>query len=188
MRYVRRPISPRIFRLVSGVTSGDDWLKLEIESLPRRSQDEIDVHFLTFVFVMFIFFAATQDIAVDGWALTLLSGSNLSYASTAQTIGLTIGSTLSNTVFLALNSVEFSNTWLRRVPSIEPAITLEGYLKFWAGVYLVFTLWLAFGKKEEPTSDDDPDLDVRKVYTVMGSILKLKSECTLPGASGTFLR
>jgi PAT family acetyl-CoA transporter-like MFS transporter 1 len=143
---------------------------------------------LTFIFVMFIFFAATQDIAVDGWALTLLSGPNLSYASTAQTIGLTIGSTLSNTVFLALNSVEFSNTWLRRVPSIEPAITLEGYLKFWAGVYLVFTLWLAFGKKEEPTSDDDPDLDVRKVYTVMGSILKLKSECRLPGASGTLLK
>lgn len=126
---------------------------------------------------MFIFFAATQDIAVDGWALTLLSGPNLSYASTAQTIGLTIGSTLSNTVFLALNSVEFSNTWLRRVPSLEPAITLEGYLKFWAGVYFFFTIWLVVAQKEDATSDDDPDLDVRKVYKVMGTILKLKSGC-----------
>jgi PAT family acetyl-CoA transporter-like MFS transporter 1 len=107
--------------------------------------------------------------------LTLLSGPNLSYASTAQTIGLTIGSTLSNTVFLALNSVEFSNSWLRRTPSLEPAISLEGYLKFWAFVYMAFTAWLVLGKKEEATNEDDPDLDVGKVYKVMGSILQLKS-------------
>jgi hypothetical protein len=48
-----------------------------------------------------------SDIAVDGWALTLLSPPNLSYASTAQTIGLAVGYTMSFTVFLALNSVEF---------------------------------------------------------------------------------
>lgn len=113
---------------------------------------------------------------MDGWALTLLSGPNLSYASTAQTIGISIGATLSNTVFLALNSVDFSNRWLRQIPSVEPAITLEGYFKFWALVYLAFTTWLVFGRKEEMTSDDDPDLDVKKVYRVMGSILKLKSE------------
>lgn len=63
--------------------------------------------FLTLVFVALIFLAATQDIAVDGWALTLLSQDNLSYASTAQTIGLNTGYFLSFTVFLAFNSVEF---------------------------------------------------------------------------------
>ena len=42
-----------------------------------------------------------------GWALTLLSKENLSYASTAQTIGLNTGYFLSFTVFLAFNSVEF---------------------------------------------------------------------------------
>ena len=47
------------------------------------------------------------DIAVDGWALTLLSKENLSYASTAQTIGLNTGYFLSFTVFLSFNSVEF---------------------------------------------------------------------------------
>lgn len=65
------------------------------------------VRFLTLIFVTLIFFAATQDIAVDGWALTLLSQENLSYASTAQTIGLNSGYFLSFTVFLAFNSVEF---------------------------------------------------------------------------------
>lgn len=43
-----------------------------------------------------------------GWALTLLSEENLSFASTAQTIGLNSGYFLSFTVFLALNSHEFA--------------------------------------------------------------------------------
>ena len=42
-----------------------------------------------------------------GWALTLLSADNLSYASTCQTIGLNTGYFASFTVFLALNSVDF---------------------------------------------------------------------------------
>lgn len=52
--------------------------------------------------------ALTQPATVAGWALTLLSKDNLSYASTAQTVGLNIGYFLSFTVFLAFNSVEFS--------------------------------------------------------------------------------
>lgn len=43
-----------------------------------------------------------------GWALTLLSQQNISYASTAQTIGLNCGYFLSFTVFLALNSADFA--------------------------------------------------------------------------------
>ncbi|EQB52057.1 hypothetical protein CGLO_08347 [Colletotrichum gloeosporioides Cg-14] len=44
-----------------------------------------------------VFMCATQDIAVDGWALTLLTPGNVSYASTAQTVGLTAGHFLSYT-------------------------------------------------------------------------------------------
>ncbi|KAI5455406.1 hypothetical protein NCC49_000219 [Naganishia albida] len=137
--------------------------------------DEVNVRFITAVFVTFIFFAATQDIAVDGWALTLLSPPNLSYASTAQTIGLAVGYTMSFTVFLALNSVEFCNRWLRTVPQGLPLVSLGGYLKFWAGIFFVFTLWLVLAKKEDPTSEDDPDMDVKKVYKVMWSIVRLKN-------------
>lgn len=68
----------------------------------------MNIKFITLVFGSLIMAAATQDIAVDGWALTLLSPPNLSYASTAQTIGLGIGNALAFTVFLAFNSVEFS--------------------------------------------------------------------------------
>lgn len=43
-----------------------------------------------------------------GWALTLLSEENLSFASTCQTIGLNTGYLMSYTVFLALNSEDFA--------------------------------------------------------------------------------
>ena len=72
---------------------------------------EIPVSQLTFAFTTMVFLCATQDIAVDGWALTLLHEENKAYASTAQTIGLNTGYFLSFTVFLALNSPEFRYFW-----------------------------------------------------------------------------
>jgi PAT family acetyl-CoA transporter-like MFS transporter 1 len=43
-------------------------------------------------------------------------------------------------------------------------------------IFLIVTAWLAFVKKEAAVSEDDPDMDVRKVYKVMWSIVRLKSE------------
>jgi PAT family acetyl-CoA transporter-like MFS transporter 1 len=43
-------------------------------------------------------------------------------------------------------------------------------------VFFAFTIWLVLAKTEDPTSDDDPDMDVKKVYKVMWSIVRLKSE------------
>ncbi|KAL7417056.1 acetyl-coenzyme A transporter 1-domain-containing protein [Mrakia frigida] len=142
----------------------DGWLAEEVPSVP----------FLTLIFVTLIFFAATQDIAVDGWALTLLSQENLSYASTAQTIGLNSGYFLSFTVFLAFNSVEFGNKYFRSTPLETPLITLGGYLHFWSVIYILVTAWLLKYQKEDPVSEDDPDMDIKKVYSVMWSIVKLK--------------
>lgn len=137
---------------------------------------DININFLTMMFGSLILAAATQDIAVDGWALTLLSPPNLSYASTAQTIGLGIGSALAFTVFLALNSVDFANRYFRSVPAAAPLVTLGPYMKFWGLIYIVVTVWLIFFKTEDPVAASDPDLDVKKVYRVMWSIVSLKSE------------
>ena len=54
---------------------------------------------------LFVFVATDMD---SGWALTLLSPENLSYASTCQTIGLNTGFFASFTVFLAFNSEAFA--------------------------------------------------------------------------------
>ena len=49
---------------------------------------------------MLNFFAATQDIAVDGWALTMLTKPNRNLASTMNSIGQTAGYFLGYVVFL----------------------------------------------------------------------------------------
>ena len=49
---------------------------------------------------------AAQDIAVDGWALTLLPPAHIEYASTCQTLGMNTGYFTSFTVFLAASNPE----------------------------------------------------------------------------------
>jgi len=123
-----------------------------------------------------VFMCATQDIAVDGWALTLLTPGNISYASTAQTVGLTAGQFMSYTVFLAFNSPDFANKWFRKTPLEEGVMTLGGYLTFWGWAYIIVTLGLAFLKKEERTKNEDGIWDV---YKVMWGVLKLKNIQTI---------
>ena len=123
-----------------------------------------------------VFMCATQDIAVDGWALTLLSPQNLSYASTAQTVGLTAGGFMSYTVFLAFNSPDFANKWFRSVPSAEGVMTLGGYLTFWGYLYILVTLGIAVLKREDKTKNEDGIWDV---YKVMWGVLKLPNIQTI---------
>ncbi|KAJ5118959.1 hypothetical protein N7526_010596 [Penicillium atrosanguineum] len=130
----------------------------------------------TYWWFMLVFFCATQDIAVDGWAISLMSPPNISYASTAQTVGLTAGHFLSYTVFLAFNSKDFANRYFRAVPTEEGLMSLGGYLTFWGWSYLVVTLCLAFFKKEERTKERDSIADV---YKSMWSVLKLKNIQTI---------
>jgi len=145
------------------------WLGMNIEDW--MAQDQIAVGTLTVVFFVLIFFCATQDIAVDGWALTLLSKESLSFASTAQTIGLNTGYFLSFTVFLAFNSAEFSNKYFRTTPLDHGLVPLGGYLKFWAMMYLAITLWLVFMKKED--KEDEEDIDIKSVYEIILRIIRL---------------
>ncbi|BGP11407.1 hypothetical protein JCM10049v2_007312 [Rhodotorula toruloides] len=149
------------------------WLGNNVQQM--MEVEEPNVHVLTGLFFTLVFFAATQDIAVDGWALTLLSKENLSYASTAQTIGLNTGYFLSFTVFLAFNSVEFSNKYFRSTPLEYPLISLSGYLHFWAFAFIAVTAYLAFFQPEDPvTAQDQDDMDLKKVYSIMVEICKLK--------------
>ena len=123
-----------------------------------------------------VFLCATQDIAVDGWALTLLSTPNLSYASTAQTVGLTAGHFLSYTVFLALNASDFADKWFRKYPTHESVISLGGYLTFWGWAYLLVTIGLTILKREERTKERD---GIAEVYKSMLGVLKLKNIQTI---------
>ncbi|KAH6583473.1 hypothetical protein BASA60_001434 [Batrachochytrium salamandrivorans] len=119
-------------------------------------KDKLPVGMLALVFTTMVFLCATQDIAVDGWALTLLHEENKTYASTAQTIGLNTGYFLSFTVFLAFNS---------------PETMLGGYLQFWGVMFLICNAWLTFFKKE--ASDFTDVDDIKEVYHTMARIVML---------------
>ena len=123
-----------------------------------------------------VLMCATQDIAVDGWALTLLTPGNVSYASTAQTVGLTAGQFLSYTVFLAFHSKDFANRWFRAEPLEHGLMSLGGYLTFAGWAYIIVTIGLAFLKREDKTKNEDGIWDV---YKIMWGVLKLKNIQTI---------
>ncbi|KAL3464333.1 acetyl-coenzyme A transporter 1-domain-containing protein [Aspergillus heterothallicus] len=130
----------------------------------------------TYWWFLLVFFCATQDIAVDGWAITLMSPPNISYASTAQTVGLTAGHFLSYTVFLAFNSKDFANRWFRATPGDGGLLSLGTYLTIWGWAYLIVTTCLAIMKKEDQVSEKD---SISSVYRSMWSVLKLKNVQTI---------
>lgn len=102
---------------------------------------------VTALFFVLVLLAATQDIAVDGWALTLLSKNNVGYAATCQTVGMNIGYFTSFTVFLALSDPGFCSSYLG-TPDGVPVVTLSGYMQFWGYVYLLVTAAVAVFKPE----------------------------------------
>lgn len=69
-----------------------------------------------------------------------------------------------------------SNAYFRSTPLDYPLISLSGYLKFWGVAFIVVTAYLAWFQPEDPVAADDPDMDLRKVYTIMWDICKLKRE------------
>lgn len=83
---------------------------------------------IAFFFVL-KFLIATQDVAVDGWALTIFKRCNVGYASTCSSIGSRTGFFIGYTVLIVLESKEFCNTYLRSVPEDVGLITLSGL--FW---------------------------------------------------------
>ncbi|KAI1258990.1 MFS general substrate transporter [Xylariaceae sp. FL1019] len=163
-------------QLISGLSML--WLGGEIETLMATTGKAggPTVWGFTGWWFFLVFMCATQDIAVDGWALTLLTPGNVSYASTAQTVGLTAGHFLSYTVFLAFNSEDFANKYWRSVPAEGGLMNLGGYLTFWGWAYIAITVGLALLKREERTQNEDGIWDV---YKIMWDVLKLKNIQTI---------
>lgn len=107
--------------ILSGHVS--DWLG-DGEKMPR-------VSVITLIFFSLNFLAATQDIAVDGWALTMLKRRNVGHASTCNSVGQTAGYFLGYVLFMALESKEFCNTYIFSEPRTEGLVNLSGFLWFW---------------------------------------------------------
>lgn len=70
---------------------------------------------------------------MDSWAIEILHPTNAAYASSCQSVGIRIGGMLATTLFVALNSVEFCNTWIYKdKPREEPYMSLSDFILYWA--------------------------------------------------------
>ena len=132
---------------------------------------------LTVIFFGLHFLAATQDIAVDGWALTMLSKENVGLASTCNSVGQTAGFFLSYTIFLAFNSPDFCNKYIRSVPQEEGILGLPTFLFFFGLVFVAVTTAVWWFKQEKKGGEECAESNRTVIAGYMGllGILKLPS-------------
>ncbi|XP_068142441.1 acetyl-coenzyme A transporter 1 [Drosophila tropicalis] len=150
---------------------------------------EPNVPLLTLLFFMLNFLAATQDIAVDGWALTMLKRCNVGYASTCNSVGQTAGYFLGYVVFIALESKDFCNSYLRDIPGDEGMITLPRFLWFWGITFMVATTLVAIFKKENDIEDahmesrynEEHELNIRESYQILWQMVRMRPVQILAG-------
>ena len=130
-----------------------------------------DVLSLTIAFFFLTFFAATQDVAVDGWALTMLKPKNVGYAATCNSVGQTTGWCLGYILYTVLDDAGI--------------IDLSQFFLFWGIVFIVTTLIIAIFKKEKnqqlssesnsqedsETSQEEPDLGIVETYKIIWKII-----------------
>lgn len=134
---------------------------------------------LTISFLFLNFLAATQDIAVDGWALTMLKRRNVGHASTCNTVGQTAGFFLGYVLFLALESPYFCNKYLRSEESDVGLVTLGSFLLFWGWVF-IFTTTLVAILKHEAEEEVAHNRRPKGIQTVVNAYHQLYAIIKLP--------
>ena len=126
------------------------WLSTQYESLLQSGQ----IEYLTFIFFCLYFLAATQDIVVDGWALTMLS--NVAHAGTCNSVGQTAGYFLAFSGFFGLSRLNICS--------------LAVYMQIWAGIFFIVTLIVAFLVPEKR----ETNTPVFAIYKEMHQVIMLK--------------
>ena len=119
-----------------------------------------DVPALTGIFFWLYFLCATQDVAVDGWGLTMLRPENATLAPTMNAIGQSLGFVISFLGFSALNAYDMC--------------TLSSFMFYFGIVFLVVTVVVTIVKKEEDARPDEVVDDWKQVYGHVGKVLMLK--------------
>jgi Na+/melibiose symporter-like transporter len=142
------------------------------------------VYFLTGLLITNTFVITCQDIAVDSWAVEILHPKHASYQSGAQAIGQRLGVILSTTFFVAFNSAEFCNTWIRSEPSDEPILSIGRYLVLWSIFQAIITIyiWLLVPEKaahvvasadeEGEEEEEEQTIYVTQVPAILLDIMK----------------
>ena len=116
---------------------------------------ELDVVSLCIIGFLLVTINAFQDVAVDGWVLTLLSNENVKWGAVAQTVGQAIGIIFGGSISVQLAFV----------------IKLSNLIRIFAGIILLITLWVhLFIKEKNPKKNEYEGVwhlvkDLRGFYT-----------------------
>lgn len=133
---------------------------------------------LTAVFFTLWLLTSVQDIAVDGWGLTLLHRRNIGYAATTNSVGQSAGKFIGFILLLVFESKEFCNSYIFGEPKDTGLFTLSGFIMFWACVYMIVTIFVALFKHECPINAEQlkehSDYGICKAYQILYKIIKLK--------------
>ena len=122
--------------------------------------EEVDVESLTAIFFFINFLCTTQDVALDGWALSMLKPQNVGYFSTCQNLGSTVGGFIGYLMSILLEGYGFLN--------------LGHFLLFFGIIILISTTLLAIFKKEKnPTEDyySGPGLGIVETYKIIWKMI-----------------
>jgi PAT family acetyl-CoA transporter-like MFS transporter 1 len=142
--------------MIFGAGYVEQWLDVTVVGPDGHNHSSPAVAQLTGFFFFLYFLMATQDIAVDGWALTMLSRDSVGYASICNTIGQVLGVFIANQGFIALSD----SRWCHKYLGVNTGglVTLPDFMHFWGYVFIVVTAFIAVFKKEEATDPNDhPD-------------------------------
>jgi PAT family acetyl-CoA transporter-like MFS transporter 1 len=134
----------------------------------------------TFVFFI-VFFTASQDVCVDGWALTLFATSNVVWQSVSQTIGQTLGRFFGSSFLLTFESANFTNRYIRTPLSLRiqntGLFTLPHFVRFWGIVFLVATCIIAYLYRERAPHQINDKNKLSLVQTYLYVIKLFKKRC-----------
>ncbi|VTZ67536.1 acetyl-CoA transporter, putative [Plasmodium chabaudi chabaudi] len=157
---------------------------LRVSTWLGERNDPINLYYLTSFFFILFFLMATQDIAVDGWALTMLSEKNKGLASICNILGQNIGYCVSQLSFLTLNNKKICFYLFKRYVKIMhsifhnseyykmlndnlkliyhtflPFVDMNVFLKFW-GVFILLLTILTFFKKETSNNKENENTKI----------------------------
>eukprot|EP00917_Polyrhabdina_sp_WS-2016_P006197 GHVP01013719.1.p1 GENE.GHVP01013719.1~~GHVP01013719.1.p1 ORF type:complete len:392 (-),score=31.77 GHVP01013719.1:496-1671(-) len=113
----------------------------------------LNLYKLSFYFFILYFLMATQDIAVDGWALTLISKENQGLASPINTVGQAFGFFFANYGFFSVQSDQPS-----QVSQISKFFVCCGLLSLFASILVVLKT-----ETSDQKTPDSPAVDIQTV-------------------------
>jgi len=130
---------------------------------PVGGTTPVDVKALTALFLAFYVLAATQDIAVDGLALTVLSAPNRELGATCNAIGQSLGFFLAYVGFIILHS--------------KGLTTLGNFMRVWGWFFVasVAVVIAMAGNDEYQRPEGNIAVQMFETYGEMGRVLRLPS-------------